>query len=102
MSEIKELFETIKSRKGADAESSYTAKLFADGRRVIAEKIVEEAAELVADYEEDERDKIVYESVDLIYHMLVAHADAGIEWHEIEAEIARRKGVSGIEEKASR
>jgi len=92
---------TIAARKTADPSASYTAKLFAKGRNKIAQKVGEEAAELViAACAEPE--KIVPESADLLYHMLVLWADAGISPETVWAELAARAGTSGLEEKARR
>lgn len=95
------LFETIRSRKGADPTTSYTAKLYAKGRNKIAQKIGEEAVEL-AIAACAEPDTIVPESADLLYHVLVLWADAGVSPDDVWAELQRRTGVSGLVEKASR
>lgn len=97
---------TIRQRAGsAEAGSSYTAKLLAGGAARIGPKVTEEAAELVeaADEPGDEgRAHFVYEAGDLLYHTLVLCRWRGVDLAEIEAELARRFGVSGLEEKASR
>lgn len=95
------LFAVIASRKGADPTASYSAKLFARGRPKIAQKLGEEAVELVI-AGCAETDKIVPESADLLYHMLVLWADAGVTPAEVWAELERRSGTSGLDEKASR
>ncbi len=98
---LEELYATIASRHGADPKSSYTASLFAKGRNKVVEKLGEEAVELVvAGCAEPE--KIVSESADVLYHMMVLWADAGVKPEEVWAELARRSGTSGIVEKASR
>lgn len=95
------LHAVIASRKGADPSASYSAKLFSRGRPKIAQKLGEEAVELViAGCAEPE--KIVPESADLLYHMLVLWADAGVSPEEVWAELERRAGTSGLDEKASR
>ena len=96
------LFAVIESRKGGDPDESYTAKLLAAGRPQIARKVGEEAVELVTAALTDDRVGTIAESADLIYHMLVLWAEAGLTPDEIWAELARREGVSGIAEKASR
>lgn len=96
------LFAVIESRKGSDPKESYTAKLLAAGRPQIARKVGEEAVELVTAALTDDRQGTIAESADLIYHMLVLWADAGLTPDEIWAELARREGISGIVEKASR
>jgi len=96
------LFATVASRRGADPASSYTASLFAKGRPRIAQKLGEEAVEtVIAALRGDER-AIVPEAADLLYHLMVLLADAGLTLDEIRAELARREGVSGHDEKAAR
>lgn len=95
------LYAVIASRKGADPAASYSAKLFARGRPKIVQKLGEEAVELVI-AGCAEIDKIVPESADLLYHMLVLWADAGVTPEEVWAELDRRAGTSGLDEKASR
>jgi phosphoribosyl-ATP pyrophosphohydrolase len=96
------LSETLASRKHADPEKSYTAKLFADGPDSILKKIGEECAELIMAGKDGKRLPIVRESTDVIYHILVllAFFDMGIE--DVSQEMRRREGISGIDEKASR
>lgn len=96
------LFAVIESRRGGDPESSHTARLFARGTNKIAEKIGEEATELVIEAVRGKRKKTIRESADLVYHMLVLWADAGIAPDEVWDELAGREGVSGIAEKAAR
>ena len=96
------LFATVASRRGADPASSYTASLFARGRPRIAQKLGEEAVEtVIAALRGDER-AIVPEAADLLYHLMVLLADAGLTLDEVRAELARREGVSGHDEKAAR
>ena len=99
---LERLFETIKSRQGDNPDKSYTAKLFAKGRGKIACKLVEEATETIvaALYEGD--DKVISESADLLFHLLVLWADAGVEPTHVWEELARREGTSGIDEKEAR
>jgi phosphoribosyl-ATP pyrophosphohydrolase len=99
---IEELYDVIASRKGGNPESSYTAKLFSRGRGKIAQKLGEEAVETVIASLSETPDKVVGESADLLYHLLVLWADCGIAPAEVWAELDRRQGVSGIAEKASR
>ena len=99
---IDRLFETIASRKGGDAAESYTAKLFARGTDKIAQKLGEEAVETVIAAVTKDRDGMIGESADLIYHLLVLWADAGIRPEDVLVELERREGTSGIAEKASR
>ena len=99
---LERLFETIKSRQGDSPDKSYTAKLFSKGRGKIACKLVEEATETIvaALYEGD--DKVISESADLLFHLLVLWADAGVEPTHVWEELARREGTSGIDEKEAR
>ena len=99
---IDRLFETVASRKGGDAAESYSAKLFARGTDKIAQKLGEEAVETVIAAVTKDRDGIIGESADLIYHLLVLWTDAGIRPEDVLAELERREGTSGIAEKASR
>ena len=96
------LYETIVARKGADAAESYTAHLLAGGPKAICRKIGEEAIEVTIEGLKGDGQSIARESADLIYHLMVLWADAGVVPDEIWAELARREGVSGHDEKASR
>ena len=100
--EIDQLFAVIASRKGADPETSYTAKLFAKGRKKIAQKLGEEAVETVIAALAESPEAVVGESADLLYHLLVLWAECGVEPKLVWAELARRAGTSGIAEKKSR
>lgn len=93
---------TIATRRGADAGSSYTASLFARGRGKIAQKLGEEAVETVIAAMGDDPRAIVPEAADLMFHLCVLLADAGLSLDDVRAELARREGVSGHDEKASR
>lgn len=96
------LFATIEARKGADPASSYTAKLFSRGTGKIAQKLGEEAVEAVIEAMRGDREALIGESADLLYHLLVLWADAGIAPGEVYAKLAAREGTSGIAEKAAR
>lgn len=93
---------TIAARREADAGSSYTATLFAKGRPTIARKLGEEAVELVVASLAQDHAAMTSEAADLMFHLMVLLADAGIGWDEVLAELARREGTSGLDEKASR
>ncbi len=96
---------TILSRQQTTDEKSYTAKLLAGGVEKIGAKIMEEANELVEASGEsghEGRQHTIYEAGDLLYHTLVLLAARGVRLSEVEAELARRFGVSGLDEKASR
>ena len=92
---------TIRDRRGADPASSYVASLFAKGRPKIAQKLGEEAVETVI-AAMAQPDKIVSEAADLIFHLLILLADADVTLDDVRAELARREGVSGHDEKAAR
>jgi phosphoribosyl-ATP pyrophosphohydrolase len=99
------LEQTILARKSAPGEKSYTAQLLAGGVEKIGGKIIEEAAEVVeAAGEEGEpgREHTIREAGDLMYHLLVLLACREVSLAEVEAELARRFGVSGLDEKANR
>jgi phosphoribosyl-ATP pyrophosphohydrolase len=99
---IDRLFRTIESRRGADPSTSHTAKLFQKGTKKIAQKVGEEAVEVVIEAVKNKRERTISESADLMYHLLVLWADARIDPNEVWAELARREGMSGIAEKAAR
>ena len=96
------LYKAILDRRGADPETSYTAKLFHRGRAKIAQKLGEEAVETVIEAIAGDKDKLAQESADLLYHLLVLWADAGLKPKDVYEVLAAREGVSGIAEKASR
>jgi len=106
MRPLDQLEQTIAARKAAGATSeSYTAKLLAGGVAKIGGKVTEEATEVVeaaAELGEDGRLHTVCEAGDLLYHLLVLLAARDISLSEVEAELARRFNMSGLEEKASR
>jgi phosphoribosyl-ATP pyrophosphohydrolase len=102
---LNRLMETIESRKASTAERSYTASLFAGGVAKIGAKVTEEAGEAVAAATEADdvgRQHLVHEAADLLYHLLVLLAFRGVSLAEVEAELERRVGVSGHDEKAQR
>ncbi|MEO3434826.1 phosphoribosyl-ATP diphosphatase [Inquilinus sp. CAU 1745] len=96
------LYALIASRKGGDPEKSHTARLFARGRPKIAQKVGEEAVEAVIEAMRDDPRALASESADLLYHLLVLWADAGVRPSDVWAELARREGTSGVDEKKSR
>lgn len=99
---IKELEATIIQRRKTSSDASYVAKLAVKGRGEIAKKLGEEAIETVIASLSDDRDAMISESADLLFHHLMLLADMGIAFDEVKAELMRRDGISGIEEKASR
>jgi phosphoribosyl-ATP pyrophosphohydrolase len=97
------LWETIESRRLAgDTAASHSARLLARGTPKVAQKLGEEAVELVIEAVARNRPATVSEAADVLYHLMVVLVDAGIRPEEIWAELRRREGVSGIVEKASR
>jgi phosphoribosyl-ATP pyrophosphohydrolase len=99
---LERLYRTIASRRRADPAASYTAKLFADGTDRIAKKLGEEGVEAALAAAAGDRKALVRESADVLYHLLVAWAHAGIAPGAVYAELARREGTSGLVEKAAR
>ena len=96
------LYAVIYSRKGADPETSYTARLFSRGRQQIAKKLGEEAVEALIEGIRGDRPKLIGESADMLYHLLTLWAASGVKPPAVWAELARREGLSGIAEKAAR
>ena len=96
------LYLVIDSRKGADPDTSYTARLFSRGRQQIAKKLGEEAVEALIEGIRGDRPKLVGESADMLYHLLTLWASIGVKPKAVWTELARREGLSGIAEKASR
>jgi phosphoribosyl-ATP pyrophosphohydrolase/phosphoribosyl-AMP cyclohydrolase len=99
---IDDLYHTILSRKHADPETSWTAKLLSKGDNAILKKVVEEAGEFSFAIKDGNEDEIIYECADLVYHVLVALGHKNISPDRIKQELARRFGMSGIAEKNSR
>lgn len=99
---LDDLFATIESRKGADPETSWTAKLLAKGPEKCAEKFGEEAVEAIIEAVKGDKAGLTSEAADVLYHLLVMLAANDVSLTDVLAELARRQGVSGIEEKASR
>ena len=96
------LTDIIEARKGAAPESSYVAKLFNKGDDAILKKVIEEAGEVLLAAKEGDKQHLVYEVADLWFHSLVLLAHNGLSAEDVLKELARREGVSGIEEKAKR
>jgi phosphoribosyl-ATP pyrophosphohydrolase/phosphoribosyl-AMP cyclohydrolase len=99
---IDTLYHTILERKNADDEKSYTSKLLNGEENSLLKKIVEEAGEFTFAIKDKDEEEIIYEAADVTYHMLVALAKENISPDRIKQELARRFGMSGIEEKNSR
>jgi phosphoribosyl-ATP pyrophosphohydrolase len=99
---LERLAATLEQRKSADPQSSYVAKLYGKGLDSILKKIGEEATETVIAAKGGDRQQVVYEMADLWFHCLILLSQQGIHPDEVLAELARREGLSGIEEKRSR
>jgi len=96
------LFATIHSRRGADPDQSYTAKLLARGVAQCAKKLGEEGVEAALAAVSGNSKEVVAESADLLYHLLVVWEATGVTPDDVYAELLRREGTSGVEEKAAR
>jgi phosphoribosyl-ATP pyrophosphohydrolase len=96
------LFATIAARRTADPKLSYTAKLLSEGVLKCAKKLGEEAVETALAAVAEDKRALGAESADLLYHLMVLWAAAGIEPGEVYAELQARGSISGLEEKASR
>ena len=99
---IDTLYHTIQDRKNDDPTKSYTAKLLNGKENSMLKKIVEEAGEFTFAVKDSDIDEMIYEGADLMYHCLVALASKNVSPHRVKQELARRFGLSGIEEKNSR
>lgn len=99
---LERLSETLLARRKADPETSYTAKLLANGPDAILKKIGEESAELIMAAKDGKRLNIVWEVTDVWFHTLVLLAHFGLTAEDVLNELRRREGISGIDEKASR
>ncbi|HWK35548.1 phosphoribosyl-ATP diphosphatase [Sphingomonas sp.] len=102
MDQFDTLEATIRERLTADPASSYVAKLAHRGRAKIAQKLGEEAVETVIAAMTGDRAELTGEAADLMFHLIVLLADAGVSLDDVRAELARREGVSGLDEKAAR
>ena len=96
------LYVVIDSRKGADPDTSYTARLFSRGRAQIAKKLGEEAVEALIEGIRGDRPKLIGESADMLYHLLTLWAAVNVKPKAVWQELARREGLSGVAEKAAR
>lgn len=99
---LQRLTQTIESRKGAAADTSYVAKLFSKGEDAILKKVGEEATEVLLAAKGGDQTHLVYETADLWFHCMVLLAQHGLKADDVLHELARREGVSGIAEKQSR
>jgi len=99
---LQQLAEILEQRKNAEADSSYVASLYHKGLDAILKKVGEEATETVMAAKDGDKDKLVYEVADLWFHTLVLLANEDLKPDDVLQELARRFGVSGLDEKASR
>lgn len=99
---LDDLYTLIASRKGADPDTSWTAKLFSKGPEKCAEKFGEEAIEAIIEAIKGDKEKLTSEAADVIYHLLVMLAARDVSLDDVVVELARRQGTSGIAEKAAR
>ncbi len=99
---LNRLADLLEERKSADPQSSYVAKLYAKGLDSILKKVGEEATETIIAAKDGNKEDIIYETADLWFHTLIMLAHAGLKPQDVLDELARREGLSGIVEKASR
>ncbi|MCI2394492.1 phosphoribosyl-ATP diphosphatase [Aliiroseovarius sediminis] len=102
MTILTHLAATIQARKGADPDTSWTAKLLSKGPEKCAEKFGEEAIEAIIAAVKNDRENLTAEAADALYHLLVMLASRDIPLADVLAELERRDGTSGIAEKAGR
>ena len=99
---IHDLAATIDARAASGGEASYTRKLLDKGPEHCAKKLGEEALETVIAAIGNDRDHLIAESADLLFHLLVLLKSRGVTFQDVEAALARRTGMSGLQEKAAR
>ncbi|MCO6449325.1 MAG: phosphoribosyl-ATP diphosphatase [Caldilineales bacterium] len=87
---LEQLWATIKSRQVNPPEGSYTAYLFQQGENEILKKVGEEAVEVILAAKGEGDERVIYESADLVYHLMVLIAERDLQWEQVEAELARR------------
>jgi phosphoribosyl-ATP pyrophosphohydrolase len=99
---LRRLSDTIAARKQADPASSYVAGLFGKGHTAILKKVAEESTETLLASKDGDKLHVVRETADLWFHCLVLLAWHGLTSDDVLAELRRREGISGVDEKASR
>lgn len=102
MTAIERLAATIESRRTADPDSSWTAKLLAKGPEKCAEKFGEESIEAIIEAVKGDRARLTSEAADVVFHLLVMLASRDVTLDDVQAELERREGTSGLSEKAAR
>lgn len=99
---LERLYKVIEARRGGDPDRSYVAKRLKQGTAKISQKLGEEAVETVIAAMENDKEEIIKESADLLFHWLLLLVDRGITLDEVMVEMARREGKSGMDEKKRR
>ena len=102
MTTLDTLAATIAARRGADPDSSWTARLLAQGPEKCAEKFGEEAIEAIIEAVKGDRARLTSEAADVLFHLLVMLAARDVALADVLAELDRRQGTSGLDEKAAR
>ncbi|PKP85077.1 MAG: phosphoribosyl-ATP diphosphatase [Alphaproteobacteria bacterium HGW-Alphaproteobacteria-2] len=102
MSVLERLAATVAARRGADPETSWTARLLAEGPAKAAEKFGEEAVEAIVAAATGDRAALTAEAADVLFHLVVMLEARGVALVDVLAELERREGISGIAEKAAR
>lgn len=102
MNKIESLITVIKENKKKDPAQSYTAKLFEKGLEEIQKKFGEECIELIIAASTQEKEKVIYEASDVIYHLLVLLEKLEVSFEDVLSELEKRSAISGIEEKRNR
>ena len=98
---LEKLFDDLLKKKKSDKENSYTSSLLTN-KNLLAKKIGEESIEVILEYLDNNKNKIIKESADLLYHLCVIWISADIKPGDVWHELHRRRGISGLEEKKSR
>ena len=99
---LERVFAVIKERRTADPKHSYVAKMLAEGRKKLAEKVGEEAVETVDAAPDKDPEQVIYESADLLFALMVLWAQMEVRPEQVFAELARREGTSGLAEMKAR
>ena len=102
MSALERLAATIEARRGADPDTSWTAKLLTQGAETCAEKFGEESVEAIIEAVKGDKERLTAEAADVLYHLLVMLAARDVTLSDVLVELERREGTSGIAEKADR
>ena len=98
---LEKLFDDLLKKKKFDKENSYTSFLLSE-KKLLAKKIGEESIEVILEYLDNNKDKIIQESADLLYHLMVMWISANVKPGDVWNELYKRKGVSGLDEKKGR